>query len=294
MLQKQVFQWNHATYDKHVTIYQDDQAASKACILYFHGGGLLYGNREDLPDRHLSEITRAGYPIIAFDYPLAPAAKLDIILEDVCASVNDYLQNVENYNGISLPYFLWGRSSGAYLCLLAAASNKLLRKPLAVLSYYGYGFLCDNWYQVPSRYYCKLPAVKESCLQATPQQMHAGGDLETHYSVYVYARQTGNWKNLIYDGREKFFLLNYSLRTCDRFPCPLFCAHATGDTDVPYTEFLELCNRFHAKRFIAATNLHDFDRDEDSHFTKRLLEATLTFMEEKLPANARYVGSREN
>ena len=71
------------------------------------------------------------------------------------------------------------------------------------------------------------------------------------------------------------------------------CAHSTGDTDVPYSEFLELCNRYHAKRFIAATDVHDFDRDEDSPFTNRLLEATLAFMEEKMPSNKR-TDSREN
>ena len=200
----------------------------------------------------------------------------------------------DKYVDRQLPYFLWGRSSGAYLCLIAAASGKLNQKPAAVLSYYGYGFLCDNWYQLPSKYYCKLPMVSESCLNGIPKEMHTGGDLDTHYSIYVYARQTGNWKNLIYDGREKYFLLDYSLRMCDKFPCPLFCAHSTGDTDVPYAEFLELCNRYHAKRFIAATDVHDFDREENSPFAGRLLETTLTFLEEKLPTNTQKTDSRQN
>ena len=99
------------------------------------------------------------------------------------------------------------------------------------------------------------------------------------YSIYVYARQTGNWKQLIYTGREKFFYLNYSLRTCDHLPCPLFCAHSTGDPDVPYAEFLELCNRYQAARFIASGNEHDFDRDEDNPFTGQLLQATVKFLD---------------
>lgn len=28
-----------------------------------------------------------------------------------------------------------------------------------ILSYYGYGFLCDNWFKEPSRHYCTLPKV---------------------------------------------------------------------------------------------------------------------------------------
>ena len=293
MIQKKIIKLSDSPFTKYATIYKDDSSKSQACILYFHGGGLLYGNREDLPEKHVNAVTAAGYTIIAFDYPLSPAAKLDTILDDVCGSVNDYLDNIEKYIEEPLPYFLWGRSSGAYLCLIAAASGKLKQKPVAVLSFYGYGFLCDNWYQMPSKYYCKLPKVDEACLNGIPQEMHANGGLDTHYSIYVYARQSGNWKNLIYDGRDKFFLLDYSLRTKDKFPCPLFCAHSTGDTDVPYSEFLELCNRYHAKRFIAATDVHDFDRDEDSPFTNRLLEATLAFMEEKMPSNKR-TDSREN
>ena len=38
-------------------LYEDPTVTPKACILYFHGGGLLYGNAEDLlpkPDTRLS------------------------------------------------------------------------------------------------------------------------------------------------------------------------------------------------------------------------------------------------
>lgn len=275
---------------KHANIYYDTEVKAKACILYFHGGGLLYGSRTDLPELHLHLLTKNGYPVIAFDYPLAPSAKLDLILEDVCASINHYighfslyLEDGANNSREPLPYFLWGRSAGAYLCLLAAAHGKTDKKPAGILSYYGYGFLCDGWFLTPSNYYNTLPAVSESALKAVPPDIHTDGSLDTHYSVYVYARQQGNWLDLIYAGRQKFFYLDYTLRTCEKLPCPLFCAHSTGDMDVPYSEFLELCNRFRAQRFVASHNLHDFDRDEKNPVTTRLLEATLKFLELKLP-----------
>lgn len=264
------------------TIYRED-APVKACILYFHGGGLLYGSREDLPDRHIRTLTGAGYAIIAFDYPLAPAARIDVIKEDICASVRHYLETPSFYlpelDNDPLPYYMWGRSAGAYLCLLAAAFGKLPVRPAGILSYYGYGFLSDNWFNVPSRYYLTLPRVPESCLDALPDGIHADGGLETHYSVYVYARQTGLWKNLFYEGREKFFYLEDSLRTCAQMPCPLFCAHSMNDTDVPYSEFLELCAKYNAKRFISTKKVHDFDRMEDDPDTIRLLEATCQFLD---------------
>lgn len=265
-------------YGKCASVYSDESVQPRACILYFHGGGLLYGSRGDLPKTHLERLTSAGFVIISFDYPLAPAARLGYILEDVIASVNHYIGKPSAYCPAALPYFLWGRSAGAYLCLLAAASGELTKAPAGILSYYGYGFLTDSWFSVPSRYYNTLPAVPESCLRSLPQFMHADGPLDTHYSAYVYARQTGKWKELFYDGRDKYFFTEYSLRSCDQLPCPLFCTHCIGDTDVPFQEFQALSQKYSAQRYIASGSQHDFDRNESSAITKRLLDATLRFL----------------
>ena len=37
-------------------------------------------------EKHISVITQAGYEIISFDYPLAPAADLEQIVPDICDS----------------------------------------------------------------------------------------------------------------------------------------------------------------------------------------------------------------
>lgn len=282
MLQQSEQKISEASYEKYLTIYRDTDTEPRACILYFHGGGLLYGLRTDLPDGHIQALTKAGYIIVAFDYPLAPTVKLDGILEDVCDSVNYYLEGKIDTVDSSLPYVLWGRSSGAYLCLLAATCGKCKQIPAAVLSYYGYGFLCDGWFDAPTPYYRALPAINASCLDSIDRTVHANGDLDTHYMIYVYARQTGTWRDLIYEGRMKFFYLNYSLRLCDKFPCPLFCAHSINDPDVPYKEFLELCSRYSPKRYIASCTQHDFDREEGTLYTRTVLEATITFLNEQI------------
>lgn len=265
-----------------VTVYYDDQVTLKASILYFHGGGLLCGSREDLPELHINTITQAGYAILSYDYPLAPAATLEVIHKDVCDSVNNYLANASTYVGSQLPYFLWGRSSGAYLCLLAAYKGDFFVNPRGIISYYGYGFLCDNWFNTPSAYYRTLPLVPESCLDNINDDIETEGPMETHYVRYVYARQTGNWKNLFFKDRDKFLYLNYSLRLCEQLPCPLFCAHSTRDTDVPYEEFLELQKKYRPTTFVAATDMHDFDRLTETKVTQDLLEATVKFLDSKI------------
>lgn len=273
MLEKNKVEIPAEGFQKKATIYKDSERETKASILYFHGGGLVCGSREDLPDLHLERLTQAGYKIIAFDYPLAPGAKIDQILSDVIDSIHWHLDKS------SLPYFLFGRSSGAYLCLLAAASGKLKTPPTGLLSYYGYGLLVDNWYREPNTYYQTLPKVPENCLDLACGSLYCEGEFFSHYSIYVYARQTGKWKDLFYEGREKFFLLDFSLRTKETLPCPLFCAHSTGDTDVPFQEFLSLCNRYNPKRFIASGKEHVFDRDTQAPQTKKLIEESIQFLD---------------
>ena len=173
MLEKKVIEISNTLYQKHATIYADSSAVPRACILYFHGGGLLYGERDDLPKLHIDTLTGAGYIIISYDYPLAPAAKLNTILDDVSSSISHYVEYSDMYCGCELPFFLWGRSAGAYLCLLAAAQGDLPTAPKGILSYYGYGFLCDGWFDTPSSFYCSLPPVEASCLDNAGTELRA-------------------------------------------------------------------------------------------------------------------------
>ena len=221
MISKKEFYTQGNTCPVRVVLYDNPDIVPKACILYFHGGGLLYGHSDDLPRTHLERLTSAGYPVASFEYPLAPAADLRMILSSVTYSINHYLCHPEQYVSHKLPYVLFGRSAGAYLCLIAAAHGVLAEKPAGILSYYGYGFLCDNWFETKSSYYASLPAVSENCLKAIPSEIHTSGDLDTHYSVYVYARQTGKWKSLIYKGRENF--LSRLLSADDAISCRVRC-----------------------------------------------------------------------
>lgn len=267
-------------YDKNVTIYRDSEVTPKAVIFYIHGGGLLYGSREDLPSLHIEKFTSAGYMICALDYPLSPAAKIEMIRDDLCDTINYIIESEDFYPISSLPYVLFGRSAGAYLSLLTSVQDNLCKKPSAILSYYGYGFLTDEWYQSPARFYTSLPKVPESSLNLISNEIHAYGDLDTHYSVYVYARQTGRWKELFFEGRDKFFFLDYSLRLKDSLPCPAFFAHSISDPDVPYAEFQALTTKYGGKRFIASKNTHDFDRMTDDPITTQLLEESVAFLEQ--------------
>lgn len=265
------------------TVYFDSSVRPKACILYFHGGGLIYGTRKDLPPFHLKTLTEYGYAVIAFDYPLAPPAVLDEILESVISSINSFTDHPDCYMGQAYPCYLWGRSAGAYLVLMAAASGRLHTVPAGILSYYGYGLLTDGWLEVPNPYYCKLPPVSLSQPETLGKlpRMSAGPD--EGFSLYVYGRQSGTWPSLFFSAPLKRLYQDFSLRSCKSLNCPVFCAHSINDPDVPFAEFQALSQRFSAERFIATGDLHDFDRIESDPATRRLLKATVSFLENHLP-----------
>lgn len=279
---------NNEVLPLYATHYVDDQAPPKATLIYLHGGGLLCGSRLDLPKLHQQFFTQAGFQIIALDYPLAPHFDVETILDTLLESIKN-LKNSPHFQAnfqpiiSDLPLFLWGRSAGAYLALLIGSKISALSdfpKISGILSFYGYGFLSDSWFETPSPYYLALPKIDEMQFNRLTQQISANTE-SSHFATYIYARQTGKWKSLIYQGRDKFFYLDYSLRL-STISIPILAVHSTGDPDVPFSEFNVLCEKFNPSRFVVASEHHDFDRDETSTLTQELLETSLNFLHKHL------------
>ncbi len=277
MIEKTTLTLTSSLYQKKATFFHNNTIQTKGCLLYFHGGGLFFGHRNDLPALHLETLTSRGYCILTFDYPLAPEAQIKEILEDVSASVNYYIHDFDLIDTSTLPYFLWGRSAGAYLILLTAGKSTFDKSPSGILSFYGYGLLTDSWYNEPSKSYLQLPLIKRESLLSS-DKITGYKNVEKYFGYYIHARQTGNWTSLFFNGRDKDLFINYSLRLVDTFDTPLFCTHATGDSDVPYSEFLALMQKYHPTTHIVSSDIHDFDRLEEKSATSKLLEATLQFL----------------
>lgn len=267
---------------KEFEIYYNTSVKSKAYIIYIHGGGLIYGSKSDLPDFHIEKLTSAGYKIICLDYPLAPNKTIDFILDDLVDSINRIVTNPNNFGNDDLEYFIWGRSAGAYLGLLAVSKYDLKKSPAGLISYYGYGFFDNDWDKIPSKYYNTFPKVSIKDLPISDENTDLSASLEDKYHLYVYARQNGNWSSMFYEGREKYFYRDYSLRTVPNFSMPIFACHAINDTDVPFSEFNKIKSTYKVDSFIAPVDVHDFDRDVSSPFTKKLLDKTIKFLDTNL------------
>lgn len=271
--------------NRHATLYKNNQTETRAVILYFHGGGLISGDRNDLPESHIEKFCNNNYAIITFDYRLAPKYKLPDILSDIISSINWYINSRYNLFDTKLPYFLWGRSAGAYLSLLAARED-YRENPLGILSYYGYGFMEDNWAKSPSPFYNMLPKLDKKIVDDILNNEDAS--ITKRFTLYLYARQSGNWLSLIFGEPFKQLLLNYSLRVGvdpKKYP-PIFLTHSLNDSDVPYHESKSIHESFpNSELFLVASDVHDFDRFEEKAITTQLLEKSIQFLNNNLEKN---------
>lgn len=277
------------SYSLQATLTYKEDVTQKGYLLYFHGGGLLFGKKNDLQKEVMDFYIRNGFGIVSFDYGLAPYTKLPGILTDLKDGVCWFLKHQELFPVPNLPWFLWGRSAGAYLCLISTLL-KMIPYPSGILSYYGYGFLEPDWFLQPNAYYNRFPASTSSDFDAfmngdSMDGFCTSGSLQTRYSIYVHARQTGTWIPLFYEGKCKDFLRKYTFllhEVPEDFP-PVFLTHALQDPDVPFAESKALQQKLPNCVFCPVfASEHDFDRNAESYTTRHVLEMSMAFLDAQI------------
>ncbi|WP_191978800.1 alpha/beta hydrolase [Levilactobacillus spicheri] len=226
-------------------------------IIYVHGGGLLFGNRQDLPIDYIQLFHQAGYPVICLDYCLAPESLYPQILSSLEDGVRFVLKHVIPQADTALGYILFGRSAGAFLAMQLISQGNVPR-PLALLDLYGFPSLDIPAFNQPSLYYQKYPSVKLSVRQQlieTSPITHSTN--QNRFLLYVAARQSGNWCSTILGTTPPPTLSSTDLH---HFP-PTYILQSASDPDVPFSNSLQLkAHLNHAKLSVAVGAEHDFDR----------------------------------
>ena len=150
-------------------------SAKKNCpvLVWIHGGALISGNREQVPQR-LRELAAAeGYLLFSIDYRLAPQAKLHEIisdLDDALAWIR--LEGRRKFGADVSRLVVSGGSAGGYLTMM---SGTMKPAPKALVTYWGYGSLDAEWYAKPSEHYRKAPLVpKEEAWKGVGEQISTG------------------------------------------------------------------------------------------------------------------------
>lgn len=251
-------------------------------IIYFHGGGLLYGVRDDLPEVYINKFLNSGYDFLTLDYPLAPESGLDVILKSSYEEILYYLENKNKVFGLeNEKYILFGRSAGAYLCFMMCnllIENNVL-KPMALISLYGYARLDEVQFNTPNKYYNKLAQVpEESIKKIISDSPVTYGPMNLRFSLYIKARQEGTWIKYFC---EKENILNYSLtdEILKSFP-PTMLAASTLDPDVPFKISKSLSKLIPNSKLITIYgDVHDFDRDTNNELSKSTYDEILNWLE---------------
>ena len=224
--------------------------ASKPCVIWIHGGGLIFGSRKTSPrGPFLRALLERDFVIVSIDHRLAPETKLPAILEDV----HDAWRWVHDVGpgrfGIDpARVAMAGGSAGAYLSLLAGYLFE--PRPRALASFWGYGDITAPWEADPSAYYRQMDLVTredaDTSLSAPPVQDPAVGVDRSCF--YLYCRQQGKWLEEVtaHDPREDnaWFDRYCPIRNvAPEFP-PTVLVHGEVDTDVPHAESARLAARF--------------------------------------------------
>lgn len=192
----------------------------------------MFGKANDLSPQYIDILTE-HYDLIQLSYRLLPEVSLDCIIEDVYASFDAIQSQYSN-----CPIFTFGRSSGAYLSLLIArdrdidgvidfmvivASTLNLLKQLIVIT--------QNSSKHKRNNDCTTHFTNTGCSRSN----------RTTFLIYVYARGTGKWINMINIADYTDSKYNIAPDELKTLP-PVFIAHCNGDYDVPVEESEHIMN----------------------------------------------------
>lgn len=246
-----------------VDVWRPEGALSGTAVLYFHGGGLFYGDRGDLPQRYVDEFMSRGNVLACADYPLAPEVPLADIVDAACAAWTWFVGRARELG--CNRFLLFGRSAGTLLAFCVAKTALAggpVPSPHGIIDFYGLYDLSDAFLGEPAPRFLAMPAVSRAdMLRSCSASPVLAGPKERRFSIYVYARQTGLWLDLL--GVRPADVEEYSIADKD-LAClpPLFIAASTADEEVPYRVSKQLSRRAQSAHLHTVYYLeHDFDRD---------------------------------
>ena len=265
-----------------VTIHTPEACNDKKCaVFYLHGGGLLYGERDDLPQPYIRAFMDAGYTLYCLDYPLAPEVSLTTINETIFQLWKNLVNGEVREAGIE-KYFLFGRSAGAYLALVLAKnikSDEALTQPAGILDFYGYYEMTAPFLTEKSVYYNTLPAVSEQMEEKfRGKEPVTTGPKNLRFALYVYGRQQGRWGHLLGEEDIKASENSLSEEDIQKLP-PIFITASSSDLDVPFRISKLLSRKAPSAVMKTVYYLeHDFDRDISNPIGKEIYTECIKWM----------------
>ncbi len=224
-------------------VYREDDDKARPVVVWIHGGALINGNRAGVPKRLKDDALKAGWILVSIDYRLAPETRLPEITADVADAVKwVHEKGPKLFHADPARVAVAGGSAGGYLAL--TAGYKARPRPVAVLSYWGYGDLVGDWYSKPSPHpvHNRVKVTREEALKqvggppiADNRDRKGDGG-----KFYLHCRQTGGWPKAVsgWDPHAEADRFNpfMPVKNVTREYPPTLLIHGKADTDVPHEQ----------------------------------------------------------
>lgn len=121
-----------------VDVIGGNEGERRPCVMWIHGGGLIFGSRTISPRPFLTQaLLDRGFVVVSIDHRLAPETKLPGIVEDI-ADVWRWIRESGPtlFGADPLRVCAAGASAGAYLSLMAG--YLFSPRPRALASLWGF------------------------------------------------------------------------------------------------------------------------------------------------------------
>lgn len=255
-------------------------------IVYIHGGGLLWGAKEEISEDMVQLFTNNGYSLFSINYRLAPKTKLPDILEDVQDALKWLTsEGIKQFSIDPKRIAVVGSSAGGFLAL---STGTFQSKPRAIVSFYGYGDISDEWAIHPNNFYRQKDLVsKEMTRNLITDEVITNASIEDRFLLYLYARQTGEWTQEttgLHPANDKESLKRLSpiYNVKEDFP-PTLLLHGTADVDVPYLQsvFMRaalLKENVKTKLITIPNGEHVFEKDFHNPVVQNALREVIDFL----------------
>ena len=225
------------------------RASTKPCVMWIHGGGLIFGSRKGSPRASfLGSLITRGFVVVSIDHRLAPETKLPGIMQDINDAWRWTHEQGPKLFGVDPERIaMAGGSAGAYLALM---SGYMLRpSPRVIASFWGFGDITAPWEADPSEFYRRMRIVSKQEADrfvGTAPVSEPPHDDRDYF--YLYCRQQGQWLAEVtgHDprGEDGWFNPWCPIRNIAATYPPTILVHGTLDTDVPHEESKKLAARF--------------------------------------------------
>jgi acetyl esterase/lipase len=237
VVEKQTYTYKIAA-DKPILadVYTIQPLVPRPVVIWIHGGCLMYGDRNQIGQFSLERYAQAGYTVVSIDYRLAPETTIDLIIEDLQDLYAWVLREGPSLFALDGERVaVVGHSAGGYLTLMAGFCVQ--PRPKALVSFYGYGDIIEEWYSRPDPFYLQQPHVSE-------EEARRNRGL-----LYLWCRQTGRWPIEVSGGHDPDVEPEWFDPFCPAHNVtseysPTVLIHGMLDTDVPHSQSVQMAEEF--------------------------------------------------